>query len=405
VGAILRETSTGREWHLDEGEIFSVGRGAECDVTLSDPLCGRRHAKIDWRDGAWFVTDHSSNGTLLNGAVVVREEMRSGDVLTLGATQLAFRDDGVPPRAKQQQAWEESMRLPQSFAGLLAVFSSPATAVDAALIAARAGEALLRFCDDPARHDALKDAYRRGLSSPWPVMRAVSAHGIAALSAAGSMGADHAGAAIEELLSDPADYVQHSAARALAKVDPLAAAPRLHERALAALERGREPREARETAAALAELGPSELLDSLRTRAMALAFDARDNGRRAIAAASLGELCAAGDAAAIRPLRALLAEPGEELRVQAARALAHASSASEEAREALRGALSDPSPRVFLTACKGLADRRDPALTAALISTLRATPKRDVERRARLRRALEDVTGERRGPDPDAWLA
>jgi len=46
----------------------------------------------------------------------------------------------------------------------------------------------------------------------------------------------------------------------------------------------------------------------------------------------------------------------------------------------------------------------DPQLKDRLVATLCSIPPSDLERRARYRRALEDVTGERRGPDPESWL-
>lgn len=407
MGAILREISTERQWRLDEGESWTYGRASDCAIHLADPACARRHGRIEWREGTWLVVDHlTTNGTWLNGIRVEREELRDGDVLSIGQALFEFRSDGIPPRVRAGERESDLPRLPQSFAALLAVFTGDAAAVDGAVIVARAGNDLLRFCDDPSRVPLLKEAYQKGLSSPWPVVRAVSTQGIAALAASRLLETPEAGAAVGPLLGDPADYVRKNAARALARIDPLGAAPRLHARAIEAVETGASTREAGEAAAQLVDVGEASLLASLRERATALAIDARDLSIRARAIAALGEIAASGDAEAVRALRAILAEPSEELRVQAVRALARGIDASDDARFALRNALHDPSPRVFLEACRGFSTRpaRDPSLAAALIETLRETARTDVQRRARIRRALEDVTGERRGPDPDAWL-
>lgn len=404
VSARLREASTGREWRLDDGDSWFLGRASECAVLLHEGSIARRHARIEWRLGGWWIEDMgSTNGTRLNGMTVRRDELRNGDVLACGDVSFVFHDDGIPPRPAPMRP-DDRARLPQTFVALMTIFSAPQTWVDGALIAARAGEALLRFCDRAEHRDELKEAYGRAIGSPWPVVRAISAHGLAALTAAGAMDGINAGAAIGVLLDDPADFVQDSAARALAQVDPLAAAPRLHARALAALEHGVEPRSAREAVAQLADIGARPFLASLRARAESIAFDDRVSARRSCAAGVLGELAAAGDTAALRPLRALLADATEEVRINAIRALARAVGALDDARHALRTALADPSPRVFHEACRALSIGGDTGIAPALVTALRAVSRHDVERRARYRRALEDVTGERRGPDPDAWL-
>jgi hypothetical protein len=69
---------------------ITVGRGKEMDVRLSDPNVSRRHAVIFWDRGRLFVKDlGSTNGTLLNGHAVEHSLVRSGDVVTAGATPIA----------------------------------------------------------------------------------------------------------------------------------------------------------------------------------------------------------------------------------------------------------------------------------------------------------------------------
>jgi len=47
---------------------FTIGRDADCDVHLDDPLISRHHAEIARRDDLWWVRDLGSrNGTLLDG--------------------------------------------------------------------------------------------------------------------------------------------------------------------------------------------------------------------------------------------------------------------------------------------------------------------------------------------------
>ena len=69
------------------GRGITLGRARECDCVLSDMTVSRRHARIEVRDGAWFLSDlRSANGTLVNGLRVLDEvRVRPGDRVTFGA--------------------------------------------------------------------------------------------------------------------------------------------------------------------------------------------------------------------------------------------------------------------------------------------------------------------------------
>ena len=78
----------GLDWQATEGELL-VGRSSSCDLILDDSTVSRRHLKLRSHDGHWTLKDlGSTNGTRVNGARVLRCELRSGDLLTLGAVSL-----------------------------------------------------------------------------------------------------------------------------------------------------------------------------------------------------------------------------------------------------------------------------------------------------------------------------
>ena len=53
---------------LERGQAATIGRAIECDLCLPDESVSRRHAAIEWREVAWFVTDlGSTGGTTLGG--------------------------------------------------------------------------------------------------------------------------------------------------------------------------------------------------------------------------------------------------------------------------------------------------------------------------------------------------
>lgn len=82
------------EGHVYEFEKASitVGRGAENDIVLAnDPKVSRSHAEIKAHDTKYFITNISQkNYILINGERVEARELRTGDVLSIGETELAI---------------------------------------------------------------------------------------------------------------------------------------------------------------------------------------------------------------------------------------------------------------------------------------------------------------------------
>lgn len=78
--------------------VVIFGRSPDADVTIPDQYASPRHAAVtQWDNGAVTVEDlGSTNGTRLNGhRVDGRELMRPGDVLTIGRTDLPWREAGT----------------------------------------------------------------------------------------------------------------------------------------------------------------------------------------------------------------------------------------------------------------------------------------------------------------------
>ena len=76
---------------------FTLGRGADRDLSLSHPQVSREHAAIDHDAEGYFLVDSGSrHGTFANGLTVKKHRLRSGDRITLGTSQdvLIFEDTG-----------------------------------------------------------------------------------------------------------------------------------------------------------------------------------------------------------------------------------------------------------------------------------------------------------------------
>ena len=76
-----------------------IGRGARCDVTLTEEHVSRVHFVIRRTGEGYSLLDRSRNGTLLNGRAVDRADLAPGDVIALEPWEIRFasRVDGDPP--------------------------------------------------------------------------------------------------------------------------------------------------------------------------------------------------------------------------------------------------------------------------------------------------------------------
>jgi DNA-binding NtrC family response regulator len=71
---------------LSGRDELTLGRDADCDVTLDAALISRRHACLRRTGGAWFIEDlDSRNGLSLNGQSIKQAVLRTGDVIRIGA--------------------------------------------------------------------------------------------------------------------------------------------------------------------------------------------------------------------------------------------------------------------------------------------------------------------------------
>ena len=95
---------------------FTLGRSADNDLVVPEPLASRHHARLEMRAGRWYVIDlDSANGTLLNRQRVSGEQvLNAGDLIAIGETVFAFvasepaRPAVVPPVAKARPAAQRS---------------------------------------------------------------------------------------------------------------------------------------------------------------------------------------------------------------------------------------------------------------------------------------------------------
>ncbi|HEU4406696.1 MAG TPA: FHA domain-containing protein [Polyangiaceae bacterium] len=79
---------------LPPDELFVIGRGSDCDLTLDDPLLARRHARlVVVNDEVYVEALRGPTGVMVDGAPIGgRQRLRHGSRLTVGAQEMTLVD-------------------------------------------------------------------------------------------------------------------------------------------------------------------------------------------------------------------------------------------------------------------------------------------------------------------------
>ena len=82
---------------LTEQQTLIIGRNQSLSSPLTDLCVTRRHGQVEADGGRFFLTDVGSrSGTYVNGRVVrAKHELKPGDVIRIGQTELRFQLDGA----------------------------------------------------------------------------------------------------------------------------------------------------------------------------------------------------------------------------------------------------------------------------------------------------------------------
>ena len=86
-------SQAGTIFRLDEKTDTKIGRGLECSVVLTDPLCSRVHAVVQREDDRWTLSDHGSrNGSYVNDQKIDTATLVDGCRIRVGSTEFAFHE-------------------------------------------------------------------------------------------------------------------------------------------------------------------------------------------------------------------------------------------------------------------------------------------------------------------------
>jgi serine/threonine protein kinase len=101
---VIAGPDQGRTFTLTEGQSVVIGRGQTTETRLRDPYVSKTHCQVDLDAGKLVLKDAgSASGTLVNGERVTQRELKPGDIIRIGETQIRFQFE---------ETAEQSTRLP-----------------------------------------------------------------------------------------------------------------------------------------------------------------------------------------------------------------------------------------------------------------------------------------------------
>ncbi len=98
---IRKGPKAGSAYPLPAGGTISIGRHANNQIIIDDPMVSRHHARLVWQGDAWLLEDlGSANGTWVNNVrITSRVALRAGDLVGLSQEVLLVFSD--QPHADQ----------------------------------------------------------------------------------------------------------------------------------------------------------------------------------------------------------------------------------------------------------------------------------------------------------------
>lgn len=93
---VIRSKASTREFPLDSGSEWKIGRHPDNDIAINDPKASRRHGSLTCEDDVWYFEDlGTGNGTKISSVSIppnTRVEIKEGDIIEIGAYRLHLVD-------------------------------------------------------------------------------------------------------------------------------------------------------------------------------------------------------------------------------------------------------------------------------------------------------------------------
>lgn len=162
------------------GVALTIGRGAECDLRISDERISVRHCRLSRQDGEWMIEDlKSTNRTFVNGELLGDRPRRlvHGDLVRLGAhgavlfeAKFVAEANAIEPRGAPPAAADALHRRIAELEAALAARNAELVVRNAEMVArnaelARIGEIYKRAQGQLGASEAAAAAARRTLAT------------------------------------------------------------------------------------------------------------------------------------------------------------------------------------------------------------------------------------------------
>lgn len=100
-------------WGAHEVEVtgkrpsLTVGRGETSDIVIKSDMVSRLHARIEYRNVHFSLTDQSSNGTYIADAAGATHKVNNDTYVLMGAGTISF---GIDPQTSQRHLVRYAVR-------------------------------------------------------------------------------------------------------------------------------------------------------------------------------------------------------------------------------------------------------------------------------------------------------
>ncbi len=108
VLTVTQGPDQGRRHSFGRQQKVTIGRATNASICLTDALASRLHCEASYEGERVVVADtNSASGTRVNGKQIqAPQELRPGDVVVVGQTQLTFQWSDADE--KSTEAWQGS---------------------------------------------------------------------------------------------------------------------------------------------------------------------------------------------------------------------------------------------------------------------------------------------------------
>ncbi|MBI4618225.1 MAG: SpoIIE family protein phosphatase [Planctomycetes bacterium] len=91
---VKRGQNVGTVYEIDTSKSWTIGRDSTCELQFYDKGLSRNHSMIAAEDGGFVISDlGSTNGTYVNGKMIIRKPLGEGDLVRMGKIELQFMAD------------------------------------------------------------------------------------------------------------------------------------------------------------------------------------------------------------------------------------------------------------------------------------------------------------------------